>query len=624
MKVRTLSPGVFALSLLIAGTITFLFDIFASFGIAAAVPYALLVVIGVRATPERAVGLSAGLATVLAFIGYFAGEVGSDPAIALGNRLLALATIWLTYFICRQIRNQSRELETRVRDETEFRRIAEERLKNFIETASDWYWESDTANRLIQFSSNRTQMLRDDVVGRTRKDMASVADLADVEKWRLHDKNFDERKPIKDFIYALENRDQETRVLRVTGTPRFDENGVFLGYAGSSSDITAQSLLEERLRRGQKFEAVGRLTGGVAHDFNNLLHIIAANIENVRDEIEMNDTHWDESLSAAENAIDRASALTTQLLTYARQQRLSPEIFDVDQEIRQFVKNHRRVLGDAFGFEVVAPQDSLSINVDRSQFNDALVNLTLNSAEAMPAGGKIVVTSRLRKIDGDTPGEIELAFGDYAEVNVSDSGVGIPAQNLAQVFDPFFTTKSLANGGGLGLSMIYGFVRQTGGVTLIDSTEGEGTAVSMLLPLHVECEKPAAGDAAPSDSVESNSKTILLVEDQDDVLQLVSAMIKGMGYTTLAARNGQDAIDKLESHRGIDLIFTDVVMPGGLSGIEVAEAAARISPNTKVLFTSGLQHENLVADGIDADMPILQKPYRRDDLVAKLMEMLES
>jgi len=623
MKVRSLSSGLFALALLIAGTITFLFDIYASFGIAVAVLYAFLVVIAVRATPESAVGIAAGLATVLAFIGYFAGEVGSDPAIALGNRLLALAMIWVTYFICRQIRDQSRELETRVRDETEFRRIAEERLKNFIETASDWYWESDTANRLIEFSSNRTQMLRDDAYGRRRKDMASVTDLADVEKWRLHDKAFEERKPIKDFVYALETRDHETRVLRVTGTPRYDEDGEFLGYAGSSSDITAQSHLEDRLRRAQKFEAVGRLTGGVAHDFNNLLHIIGANIENVRDEIKDNDEHWDESLSAAENAIDRASALTTQLLSYARKQRLSPEVFDIDREIRRFVKNYALVLGSSFDFGIETGEQSLSVNVDRNQFNDALVNLALNSAEAMPAGGKIAITSGSRKINDETSGEIELPYADYVEIVVSDRGVGIPPQNLAQVFDPFFTTKSLADGGGLGLSMVYGFVRQTGGATLIDSTEGEGTAVRMLLPLYVAPEKPAV-ETTKSGDTGSNGKMILLVEDQVDVLQIVSAMIKSMGYTTLVARTGQEAVEKLENHPDIDLVFTDVMMPGGMSGIQVAEAAAQLSPTTRVLFTSGLQHENLVADGIDANVPVLQKPYRRDDLAAKLKEMLES
>jgi len=624
MKVRSLSPVVFTLALLVAGTITFLFDIHASFGIAAAVPYAFLVVIAVRATPENAVGLAAGIATVLAFIGYFAGEVGSDPAIALGNRLLALATIWVTYFICRQIRDQSRQLETRVKDETEFRRIAEERLKNFVEMASDWYWESDTANRLVEFSSNETQLLRDDAFGRRRNDMATVTDLADVEKWRLHDKNFEERNPIKDFIYALETRDHEIRVLRVTGTPRYDENGDFLGYAGSSSDITAQSHMEDRLRRAQKFEAVGRLTGGVAHDFNNLLHIIGANLENLRDEIEEKDEHWDESLSAAENAVDRASALTTQLLTYARKQRLSPEVINVDREVRRFVKNYALVLGASFEFDVEASPDAISVNVDRSQFNDALVNLSLNSAEAMPAGGKIVVTSGPRKIDGETTGDIELPFGDYVEVVVSDSGVGIPPQNLAQVFDPFFTTKTLADGGGLGLSMVYGFVRQTGGATQIESTEGEGTAVRMLLPLHVRGDKSATVQSTTSGEGNGKGKTILLVEDQDDVLQIVSAMIKAMGYTTLVARTGQDAVDKLENHPEIDLVFTDVMMPGGMSGIQVAETAVRINPTTKVLFTSGLQHENLVADGIDANMPVLQKPYRRDDLEAKLKEMLES
>ena len=390
----------------------------------------------------------------------------------------------------------------------------------------------------------------------------------------------------------------------------------------SIRDTTDRKLLEEQLRQALKLEAIGQLTGGVAHDFNNILTVITGTID-----ILANAVGHDAKLSAIARMIDdaatRAADLTRHLLAFARKQPLHPRLTDVNELIVDAAKLLRPTLGEQVEIESKLDETAWPALVDPSQLTTALLNLAFNSRDAMPDGGKLTFqTGNVVLDDAYAAGNLDVRPGAYLMIAVSDTGSGIPAAVLDQVFMPFFTTKKAGRGTGLGLSMVYGFVKQSDGHVKIYSEEGCGTIVRIYLP-HATGEVGAAigpADAAPAGGTES----ILVVEDDALVRDYVTVQLQNLGYRTAAAANAAEALQLLDDGGAFDLLFTDVIIPGGVNGRQLAEEAARRLPAIRVLFTSGYTEDVIVHNGrLDPGVVLLSKPYRKIELARQVRAVLD-
>ncbi len=404
-----------------------------------------------------------------------------------------------------------------------------------------------------------------------------------------------------------------------------------IGALMAQLNRTAESLEQQRaaiedlnlrLRQSQKMEAVGQLTGGIAHDFNNLLTVILGNADLLRDSLKHDrDLHGIADLTL--RAAERGAELTNRLLAFGRRQALDPAPTDINKLIAAMEKLLRRTLGEHVEIEMVQSGGLWKAMVDSGQLESAILNLCLNARDAMGIGGRLTIETANTRLDAAyAAGQPELEPGQYVMVAVSDTGAGMDAQTLERAFEPFFTTKDVGKGSGLGLSMVYGFVKQSKGHVRIYSEQGQGTTVKLYLPR-------AYGDRAEEDeavggAARNGHEKILLVEDDDLVRSHVSAQLAGLGYEVVAVENGPDALDALRRDVGIDLLFTDIVMPGGINGRQLADEAKKLRPSMPVLFTSGYTENAIVHHGrLDPGVHLLQKPYRRQELAAKIREVLD-
>ncbi|WP_027583992.1 ATP-binding protein [Bradyrhizobium sp. Ai1a-2] len=378
--------------------------------------------------------------------------------------------------------------------------------------------------------------------------------------------------------------------------------------------VEARRLMEEQLHQSQKMEAVGQLTGGVAHDFNNLLMVISGNLELI--ESRTGDDEGIRGLAiAARKAAHRGASLTAQLLAFSRRQRLNPKTIRVSALIQDFQGLIHRALGDGCKVNFVAEDQLWLCHVDPAQLETALLNLALNARDAMPDGGRLEIEARNVTLDeGAVAG---VASGSYVKLSVTDTGCGMPQETLDRVFEPFFTTKELGKGTGLGLSMVYGFVRQSGGHVTIESTVGVGTTVTLYLPRSGEASEVGI-DITQLQDMTAGSGRILMVEDDPDVMDITSAILRELGYEVVCAQDGADAIRILRDDKRFDLLFSDIMMPGGISGVELAREAKQLSSGIKILLTSGNAAEALAWDGAEREFPVIGKPFRRTELAQRL------
>jgi signal transduction histidine kinase/DNA-binding response OmpR family regulator len=385
-------------------------------------------------------------------------------------------------------------------------------------------------------------------------------------------------------------------------------------------DVTEKLRDETALRQGQKMEAIGQLTGGMAHDFNNILQVVQANIDLMRPTIEDNPEALGR-LRSASAAADRGARLTQQLLAFARRQPLAPQPTSVARLARDMGDLLRHALGERLQIEFAVAEDAWNARIDPGQLENAILNLALNARDAMPDGGTVRIEVSNATLDRRYAAlHPEVTPGAYVLVAVSDTGTGMPADVVAQAFDPFFTTKHEGRGTGLGLSMVYGFVRQSNGHIRIDSAIGQGTSVKLYLPRtldpvpqsHVEVEHPVSGN-----------ERILVVEDSEEVRRAVVEMLRGWGYRVDAVGNPDDAAALLERDSAFDLLFTDVVMPGKISAIELAALARQRRPGIGVLLTSGYARD-LIPKHDGPEYPLLAKPYRSDELASRVRAALAS
>jgi PAS domain S-box-containing protein len=419
-------------------------------------------------------------------------------------------------------------------------------------------------------------------------------------------------------------RAQNGAGIEAVATPIPAQPGGRPRLAVTARDISERLGLEEQLRQAQKMEAVGQLTGGIAHDFNNLLQGITGALDRVQYRIaegRINDV--DRFLKAAIESANRAAALTHRLLAFSRRQTLDPKALDANKLIGGMEDLLRRTMGPNVAMEVVGAGGLWPVRVDPSQLESALLNLCINARDAMPDGGKLTIETANKWLDERAARERELPPGQYVSLCVTDTGTGMSEDVMARAFDPFFTTKPLGKGTGLGLSMIYGFVRQSGGQVRIYSEAGQGTTMCLYFPRHLG--KVEEEDAARPESVERGfGETVLVVDDEVTVRMLVAEVLSESFYTVLEAGDGASALKLLESDSRVDLMITDVGLPGGMNGRQVADAARVLRPGLKVLFITGYAENAAIGNGhLDAGMEILAKPFAMSTLGNKVREMIE-
>jgi PAS domain S-box-containing protein len=397
-----------------------------------------------------------------------------------------------------------------------------------------------------------------------------------------------------------------------------------------ATEVEERLRAEEALRQAQKMEAIGQLTGGVAHDFNNLLTLVIGGLDMIGRQLPGLPPGTDtERLRRAQDAAmqgaQRAAKLTAHLLAFARRQPLDPKIIQIDRLVSDISDLLRRTLGEQVELETVLAAGLWRTEVDRTQLENALLNLAVNARDAMPGGGKLTIETHNASLDDAYVAAIPEAVpaGQYVMIAVSDTGCGMEAGTLERVFEPFFTTKETGKGTGLGLSQVYGFVRQSGGHVRVYSEIDNGTTVKIYLPraYHAAADEAVAKSHDPA--ALRGDETILLVEDSEDLRDYIGGLLQDLGYTIHAAGSGPDALALL-TEQDPALLLTDVVLPGGMNGRELAEAARRQRPALKVLFMTGYTRNAIVHDGrLDSGVELISKPFDHDQIAAKVRAVID-
>ncbi|HYD27835.1 PAS domain S-box protein [Brevundimonas sp.] len=528
-----------------------------------------------------------------------------------------------------------REAQARLQEsETRFRTVAD--------SAPALIWMSDDAGRMV-FANRRYKTFfgveSENAIDEGWRRLAEPADLEDFVA------NFRRALAGRDRFEALARVNHPmlgTRWLRCEGVPRFDGAGQFQGYVGANIDVTEakraeddlkriNELLEERvgealaekakaeadLMHAQRMEAVGRLTGGVAHDFNNLLTVVIGALDMMLRSPD-NAARQKKLGEAALSAARRGERLTHQLLAFSRRQALRPEPTDLNGLIRESEPLLRRALGEAIEFRLKLRRGGARVSVDPAQFEAALLNLVVNARDALGDRGRVTVQTMNCPV---SPGEIaELPAGEYVCVAVSDNGSGMSPEVMERVFEPFFTTKPVGKGTGLGLSQVYGFARQSGGGVRVISTVGRGTEVRLYLPPLTSAETVESAGPGVEIAPMTAGRRLLLVEDDPGVAAVAQELLEGLGLEVRAAESGPQALELLKEDR-FDIMLTDVVMPGGMTGIELARECARTWPTMRIVLTSGYAGDDVDAALSDAPWPFVRKPYSGQQLAAVLGDL---
>ncbi|MBV8070662.1 MAG: response regulator, partial [Acidobacteriaceae bacterium] len=524
-----------------------------------------------------------------------------------------------------ELRELNEELEQKVEERSRALEETERRFRLLVDAVTDYaIFMLDPTGHIVNWNTGAQQIKgysAEEVIGRhfslfyTEEDRAngvpqqvlaaaSSAGGYETEGWRV--------------------RKDRTRFWANVVVSAIRSPGVELvDFAKVTRDLTEKRALEERLRQSQKMEAVGNLTGGVAHDFNNVLQVIGGNLQLVIRDVAGN-LRAEQRLQTAIAAISRGSKLASQLLAFGRRQPLAPKVVNIGRLIRSTDDMLRRALGEGIEIETVIAGGLWNTFVDTAQVENAILNLAINARDAMEGHGKLTIEAGNAFLDADYAGRhLDIAAGQYVMIAVTDTGCGIPADIIEQVFEPFFTTKPEGQGTGLGLSMVYGFVKQSGGHVKIYSEPGQGTTVRMYLPRTRQTEDVETDvETGPATG---GSETILVVEDDEELRSTVVDMLSDLGYRVLKAKDASSALAIIESGVPIDLLFTDVVMPGTLRSPELARKAQERLPGIAVLFTSGYTANAIVHGGrLDEGIELLSKPYTREAMARKIRHVLRN
>jgi PAS domain S-box-containing protein len=508
-----------------------------------------------------------------------------------------------------------------LRDITE-RRRAEERYREVVDLIQAGVWIHEDG-KIVFANPYAVRMFGgkspDDVVGRETMSLLHPDDLPRARQRTRMIMDGAASVPLAELrMVRLDGRTITAEVLAIAL-----RHETTLNILAPGRDVTAQREAEAQRHQAQKMEVVGQLTGGVAHDFNNLLTVVIGNLDLATERV---DGAMRPVLESALQAAERGAALVHQLLAFSRRQALNPQEIEVNGLVSGAEELLRRTLGDDIEIEMNLRPGLWPAFADKSQVENALLNLAINARDAMPTGGKLTIETANVHLDEDYAARnLEVTAGDYVLLAVSDTGVGMSPEVVERAFEPFFTTKETGKGTGLGLSMIYGFAKQSRGHVKIYSEVDHGTTVRVYLPRLVHEAARGASGAAASPHIPSGGETVLLVEDDPDVRGFVASLLHDLGYVVLTAADGPAAWKILDTEMPIDLLFTDVVMPGGITGRKLAEEAKLRRPGLRTLFTSGYTENSIVHQGrLDPGVHLLSKPYKRQDLALKLREVLES
>jgi len=508
---------------------------------------------------------------------------------------------------------ESRKTQAALNQEIEERR-------RIFETSQDLILVTDTKGTFVQVSPSSMTILGyepAEMIGHSAVEFIHPDDLDST------------RQEMRSARHGQHMRNFETRYLHKDG------HAVTLTWMGAWSepvrrhffvgrDLTEKQVAEAQFRQAQKMDAVGQLTGGIAHDFNNILTVITGTI-GILAEAVADSPQLSAIAKMIDDAAERGASLTKHLLAFARRQPLQPREVDVNALVVETVKLLRPTLGEQIQINQLLAHDAWTALVDPSQLTAAILNLSLNARDAMPSGGKLVIeTNNVYLDEGYADMNNDVTVGNYVMVAVSDTGCGISARNLERVFDPFFTTKEVGKGTGLGLSMVFGFVKQSNGHIKIYSEEGHGTTVKIYLPRATGLADTVVENQASSSPV-GGSETVLVVEDDKLVRRYVVTQIESLGYKTLEAGNATQALKIIDKTDAIDLLFTDVIMPGSMNGRQLVDEALKRRPALKTLFTSGYTENAIVHHGrLDTGVLLLAKPYRKSELARMLRMALDS
>jgi two-component system cell cycle sensor histidine kinase/response regulator CckA len=494
-------------------------------------------------------------------------------------------------------------------------------LNAIVEGTSDAVFVKNTEGRYLLMNATGARFLDKtaaDIIGHTDRELFT-ADIADALMER------DQQVIASGSSQTFEEEHTVAGAMRtyvVTKSAYRDWNGKVIGLIGISSDVTELKRLEKQFREAQKMEAVGRLAGGVAHDFNNLLTVINSYSEMML--ADMTREHPDrEALTEIRKAGDRAANLTHQLLAFSRNQILQPRVVNLNKTLPDLIKLLRRLIGEDVELVFEADRGLCLTKVDPMQLDQAIVNLAVNARDSMSAGGRLTIKTRNVKVDDQNiRSRAAVRAGEYVEVCVSDTGHGMDEATQARVFEPFFTTKQPGKGTGLGLAMVYGFVKQSGGHIEMESKLGKGTTFRIYLPRSVE---PGTATAAEGSQLSPRgTETVLLVEDEEAVRTLTKRVLESRGYKVMAARDGQEGLTMAKEFDGaIDMLVTDLVMPR-MSGRDLADELVKSRPAIRVLFMSGYTDESMLPRAVvDSQGIFLQKPFSPTELAQKVREILD-
>ena len=523
-----------------------------------------------------------------------------------------------------ELRALNLELEDRVQERTAEVKRTGDLLNAVVENLPDMILLKEPSGdgfRYVLVNAAGERLIgrdRSEIIGRTEADLFPPAEAKQVREANMSVAQSGEPRTFTDHKLTSPSgvRSVETRMVPISnggGTP-----GRILAII---RDVTDAKVREEQIRQLQRMDAIGRLTGGVAHDFNNLLAIVHGNSELLRDRLEAGSEEA-EMADDVVGAAGRGAELVRRLLAFARMQHLEPEAIDLNARLPNLLGLLQRSLGETITVRAKTGDDLWPAIVDPTQVDDAIVNLAINARDAMPGGGTLTIETENVTLDEDYAAHhVEVAPGDYVMLAVSDTGTGMSQEVIGRAFEPFFTTKREGEGTGLGLSQVFGWVKQSGGHIKIYSELGHGTTIKLYLP-RAEAQsadkRPRVEVATPT-----GDETVLVVEDNPNVRKTVIRQLHDLGYKTIEAESGASALQMVRGGAEFDLLLTDVIMPGGMTGYQLADELRQAKPGLKILFTSG--YTELATAGEQAALkdPLLSKPYRKQDLGRAVRSVLD-
>jgi PAS domain S-box-containing protein len=496
---------------------------------------------------------------------------------------------------------------------------SEERFKQFAEAASDYFFEIDKDMKFSYLSNRFEEVVGvppDHVIGLPATAMSALYEVDDYDN---HASDLETHKPYRNYQFELDVSEGVHKHIEVSAVPHFDRDGNFLGYRGAGTDVTdlveTRKSFEEQqamLLQIQKMEVVGQLTGGVAHDFNNLLAVILGNLEL----LQLSSLGQDQQsyLESAISASEKGATLVQRLLAFSRKQTLNPEVINPFQVVTSMQELMTRTLPKNINLQIDAPEENTFCFIDRLQFENAVLNLAINSRDAMPRGGELTFTFKPTTLKN----HLFLADGDYCSITIADTGEGMHAEVANAAFEPFFTTKETGKGSGLGLSMVYGLLKQSNGTASITSVKGEGTSVTLIIPASQAQAELAETIQSSTTIAHGRGEHLLIVESNSDVRQLLSKQLQNIGYTITAVGDAETAQGLIRQENVYHLVLTDIVGGGTMNGTDLGKQIATEYPDLCVLYLVGQADTSLEID----NSQFVRKPFKSYELAEKINHLL--